>query len=66
MSDGQIIRVPIVEHIPPDVGALKMWLGNRRPNSWKDKQEIKMDGTDVLLSLWRAISDGTAAKAIGN
>jgi hypothetical protein len=27
--EGQVVRADIVEHIPPDVGALKMWLGNR-------------------------------------
>jgi len=64
--EGCVVRADIVEHIPPDVGAIKLWLGNRRPDKWKDKQEIKMDGSDAFLKLWQAISDGTATKEIEN
>jgi hypothetical protein len=31
---------PIVRHMPPDVGALRTWLFNRRPDRWKEKVEI--------------------------
>jgi len=58
--EGSIVRAGVVEHYPPDVGAIKMWLGNRRPDKWKDKQEIKMDGSDAFLKVWQAISDGRA------
>ena len=27
----------IVKQIPPDVGAIAIWLKNRRPDKWKDK-----------------------------
>jgi hypothetical protein len=37
-----------------------MWLGNRRPDKWKDKQEVKLDGSDCFLKIWQAISNGTA------
>jgi len=57
--EGTVVRAQTVEHFPPDVGALKMWLGNRRPDKWKDKQTVTMDGTDAFLNLWRQISDGT-------
>ncbi len=57
--DGQIIRAPIVEHVPPDVNACRLWLMNRRPDKWRDKQEVKIDGSDAFLRLWTAISDGT-------
>ncbi len=59
-SEGQIVRAQTVEHYPPDVGAIKLWLGNRRPDKWKDKQEVKMDGSDAFLKVWQAISNGTA------
>ena len=58
--DGQIIRAEIVEHVPPDVGAIKLWLGNRRPDKWRDKQEVKLDGSDAFLACWQAISEGRA------
>jgi hypothetical protein len=60
ISDGEPIRVPVVEHVPPEVGAIKLWLGNRRPDKWRDKSEVKLDGSDAFLKVWRAISEGRA------
>ena len=57
--EGQIIRAPIVEHVPPDVNACRLWLMNRRPAEWRDKSEVKLDGSDAFLKLWVAISEGT-------
>jgi hypothetical protein len=56
--EGAIIRAPIIEHCPPDTGAIKLWLSNRRPEQWRDKQEVKLDGSDAFLNMWSAISDG--------
>ena len=58
--EGSIIRAGVIEHYPPDVGAIKMWLGNRRPDKWKDKQEVKLDSDGAFLKIWQAISNGTA------
>ncbi|GIK48019.1 MAG: hypothetical protein BroJett013_07160 [Alphaproteobacteria bacterium] len=33
------VYAPYREHVPPDVGAAKMWLSNRRGEAWRDKQE---------------------------
>lgn len=41
---GQIVRADTVEHIPPDPSAAKLWLVNRRPDSWRDKQEVEHSG----------------------
>ena len=60
VSDGEVIRVPIVEHVPPEVGAIKLWLGNRRPDVWRDKQEVKLDSDGAFLRCWAAISEGRA------
>ena len=60
--EGQVIRAQIVEHVPPDVGAIKLWLGNRRPDKWRDKQEAALTGADAFLAIWKAISDGTVPK----
>ena len=32
-KDGEVTRVPIVEHVPPDVTAQIFWLKNRKPTS---------------------------------
>jgi len=58
--EGQIVRAEIVEHVPPDVSAIRLWLMNRRPEKWRDKQEVKIDGSEAFLAVWQAISDGTA------
>lgn len=48
VSGGQgmgssVERVDITEHYPPDPAALKMWLNNRRPKDWADKQTVSVD-----------------------
>lgn len=53
LSAGQfggsyIERVKIVEHYPPDVAALRFLLTNRDPANWKDRQEVKHEGTLTL------------------
>lgn len=58
--EGQIVRANIVEHVAPDVGAIKMWLGNRRPDKWKDKQEVNLTGAEAFVNMWKHIS-GKAA-----
>lgn len=37
---GEVVRAPIVEHVPPDPGAAFNWLKNRRPEVWRDKTEV--------------------------
>ena len=56
--EGQVVRAQIVEHVPPDVSAIRLWLMNRRPDKWRDKREAKLDGSEAFLNLWRAISSG--------
>ena len=40
-KDGEVTRVPIVEHVPPDVTAQIFWLKNRKPSEWRDVQNIE-------------------------
>lgn len=32
---GEPVIVPYTEHYPPDIGAMTLWLANRRPDRWK-------------------------------
>ena len=51
--EGQVIRAPIVEHVPPSDTAAIFWLKNRRSGVWRDKQEHGItdnEGNDVPLS----------------
>jgi hypothetical protein len=36
-----VTRVPIVEHVPPDVTAQIFWLKNRKPVEWRDVQQME-------------------------
>ena len=40
-----IKTVQTVKHIPPDTTAQIFWLKNRRPDRWRDKQQIEHSGT---------------------
>lgn len=39
-----VMRVPYVEHFPPDTAAASLWLRNRQPALWKDKHEVAVGG----------------------
>ena len=55
------MRADVVEHVPPDVSAIKLLLGNRRPDKWKDKQEVQVTGAEAFVNLWKAVSSGAFA-----
>jgi len=40
LRDGQVIRVPIRVHMPPDTTAGIFWLKNRQPERWRDRHEL--------------------------
>ena len=51
---GAPVVVPYDEHVPPDVGAITMWLTNRHGAKWKSKQSHEhggLDGQPIDLSL---------------
>lgn len=39
------IYAPYTEHYPPDTQAASLWLRNRQPKLWRDKQEVEHSGT---------------------
>lgn len=40
------VYAPYVEHLPPDTGAAKMWLTNRKPEEWRDRTQHEVTGKD--------------------
>lgn len=46
-ANGEILRADTIEHCPPDVAAIKMWLLNRSPESWKEKIEVTVEDATV-------------------
>lgn len=44
--DQQVVRVPIRKVYPPDTPAASLWLRNRQPDKWRDKQTTEITGKD--------------------
>ncbi len=42
----EIITVPVRRAAPPDTPAASLWLRNRQPENWRDKQDIEHTGKD--------------------
>lgn len=40
------VYAPYTEHYPPDTAAASLWLRNRQPTKWRDKQEHEHSGKD--------------------
>jgi hypothetical protein len=45
-NNGVPVIVPYTEHVPPDVGAVTLWLTNRRSEAWRTKQSHELTGKD--------------------
>src|SRR4051812_3132152 len=61
VSDGgkagsHVEEVPYVERYPPDTAAAIFWLKNRRPDLWREKQEITLVSPDVQARLQRQVT----------
>lgn len=44
--EGSPIEVDYTEHYPPDTAAATIWLKNRQPLIWRDKQDHEITGKD--------------------
>ena len=40
-NNGEIITHEVIKHYPPDTASAFIWLKNRRPNEWRDKQHVE-------------------------
>jgi len=50
----------VTKHYPPDTPAATLWLKNRQPKLWRDKQDIEVSGPNggpILLQSVNALSD---------
>lgn len=41
---NQIVATDIIKHYPPDTTAAIFWLKNRKPDTWREKTEQKIEG----------------------
>ncbi len=44
LVDKEPLIVPMIKQYPPDSTACFFWLKNRRPNEWREKQDINLTG----------------------
>ena len=67
MVDGKVekktVRKVIKKHVPPDVTAQIFWLKNRRPQQWREKQQVDVNA-DVDNTLTISL-EGELAEFIG-
>lgn len=61
-AGSSVERVPIKEHCPPDVGAQKYWLGNRRPKEWSDAERIAASIAETQRPKRVSIKNNTLGK----
>lgn len=62
---GDIVRTPFREHLPPDTTACIFWLKNRRPDEWREKQDITLRRTLADMpdeEVFQALADLRAQK----
>ena len=39
---GEVVRVQVMKHYPPDPTSMIFWLKNRNPDAWRDKREVEL------------------------
>ena len=49
-KNGKVIKVPYVEHVPPDVTAQIFWLKNRDPTHWRDAWQVEAVTGKYIIS----------------
>jgi len=51
-NNGKALIVPTTKHYAPDTTAAIFWLKNRRPEEWRDRQEITgKDGASLISAV---------------
>lgn len=38
---GEVVKVPYIEHVPPDTTAMIFWLKNRQSEKWRDVHKVE-------------------------
>lgn len=47
-DNGEPLIIPTIKYYPPDTTAAIFWLKNRKPQEWRDKRELELDGNMVF------------------
>lgn len=57
-TGSHVEEVPYIERYPPDTTAAIFWLKNRRPDLWRDKQNVEHSGTVPFVGGVNVYVDG--------
>lgn len=57
-SNGVVIYGEYDEYYPPDTAAIFIWLKNRRPGKWRDRQEIVTGEESPKTIILKVVKDG--------
>lgn len=61
---GEVVRAPVREHVPPDTTAQIFWLKNRRPDLWRDVHKHEVGGVGAFDSMSEAeLADYIASRS---
>jgi hypothetical protein len=63
VHEGVPVVTEYLEHVPPDVGAIKLWLTNRRPEKWREKVDVDHSGIVQVREVRRVIVRAAAPPA---
>ena len=47
----------VTKHVAPDVTAQIVWLKNRRPDKWRDKQDVEHSGGIGVRNVYENMSE---------
>jgi len=61
---GEVIRADHKVHLPPDVGAARFWLRNRRPQDWQERRKPEPEGIPTFEYMEEAIRREDAQRAL--
>jgi hypothetical protein len=59
---SEIVQTPLTKHYPPDTQAASLWLRNRQPVLWRDKQEVEHSWTIGIAEQIRQAAKAEPAK----
>ena len=54
-NNGEPVIVPTTKHMPGDVGAAKMWLTNRRRETWSERKVMEHDPSEKFTRIIEAL-----------
>ena len=50
-NDTEVSKVVTKKHSPPEIKAIALWLKNKHPDLWRDKQEIEHTDKTIRIGL---------------